>query len=353
MNKIVKSLSVIAFVAAIAIGATSAYFSDEEKSVGNTITAGTIDIELNGNGEQTIPYTVADVKPGEIGYMNIDVKNVGTNPVKVSKNLSNWVETTGSAAVVCADVNAGVSSEPECEAAQANGDIDDNDIKSQIIYDLRVDVYANLSDQTPIWWQTIYTDAEGKALDTVYPNNTTFVALGTIPPGGHMKVTQSYHFNYGAGNIYQGDVLSFDITIKGEQETGANGMATVALENKVQGSDSIWNIVEDGVYGTLNYKTQGPKFDYTFTGRVNTTGNYTLIYVGSTNNYPGVGSVVLGSGAFTAGSDGVLSGQVVTGDITSGKIWLIPTSSYSGGQMISWPVADILLETGLINYDQN
>lgn len=352
MNKIVKSLSVIAFVAAIAIGATSSYFSDEEKVSGNTITAGTIDIQLDGTNSVTTPYTVADVKPGETGYMNIDVKNVGTNPVKVSKNLSNFVVSGGTQTFSCPTLgtDAKTSSEPEC-AAEGTTRVDD--LRPQIIYDLRVDVYANNSDQTPIWWQTIYTDAENKTLSTVYPEATTFVALGTIPPGGHMKVTQSYHFNYNARNEYQGDVLSFDITIKGEQESDANGMTTVALENKAQGADSNWNIVEDGVYGTLNYKTQGSKFDYNFTGRVNTTGNYTLIYVGPSNNYPASGSVALGSGEFTAGSDGALSGQVVTGDITSGKIWLIPTSSYVGGIMTSWPAADILFETGLINYNQN
>jgi len=51
MIKIVKSLSVIAFVAAVAIGATSSYFSDVEKSVNNTFTAGTIDIELDDADE--------------------------------------------------------------------------------------------------------------------------------------------------------------------------------------------------------------------------------------------------------------------------------------------------------------
>jgi len=352
MNKIVKSLSVIAFVAAIAIGATSSYFSDEEKVTGNTITAGTIDIQLDGTNQVVTPYQVADVKPGETGYMTFNIQNVGTNPVKVSKNLSNFMPDGGVETYSCATLGTSqnTSSEPECIAENTTR-IDD--LRTQIIYDLRVDVYATSVATEPIWWQTIYTDAENKTLSTVYPDATTFVALGTIPPAGHMKVTQSYHFNYNAGNEYQGDVLSFDITIKGEQESDANGMTTVALENKVQGTDSIWNIVEDNVYGTLSYNTQGSKFDYTFTGRVNSNGNYTLIYVGSSNNYPAVGSVVLGVDNFTAGSDVTISGQVVTGDITSGKIWLIPTSSYVGGVMTSWPVADILLETGLINYDQN
>ncbi|PIW76653.1 MAG: hypothetical protein CO001_00190, partial [Candidatus Portnoybacteria bacterium CG_4_8_14_3_um_filter_40_10] len=42
MKKIIISLSIIAAVAAIAIGATTAYFSDTETSTGNTFTAGSI-----------------------------------------------------------------------------------------------------------------------------------------------------------------------------------------------------------------------------------------------------------------------------------------------------------------------
>ena len=49
-KKIILSLSVIGVVAAIAVGGTIAYFSDTETSVGNTFTAGTIDISLDPKG---------------------------------------------------------------------------------------------------------------------------------------------------------------------------------------------------------------------------------------------------------------------------------------------------------------
>jgi predicted ribosomally synthesized peptide with SipW-like signal peptide len=364
MKNISKSVAMIAAVAAIAIGGTIAYFSDTETSTGNTLTAGTIDIAIDGQNPWTTNYHLPDLKPGETGNINFNIQNVGTNPVNVSKKISNFVESTGT------------ESEPECAAEHNKDGCWDNnakacdwnssgcvgagarkdDIQTQIIYDLSVKVYTASNSTTPIWWQSIYTDAEGKKLSEVYPSGSdTSVALGMIPVGGHMIVTQSYHFNKDAGNEYQGDQLAFDITIKGDQlPQGDDGMTTVSLENKVQGTGDVWDIVEgDSIEGTLNYKNQGSKFDYNFTGKVKTTGNYTLLYVGSTNNYPCTGSVVLGTGAFTAGSDGTLSGQITTGSITNGKIWLIPNSSYSGGVMTSWPAADILFETGLINYTQN
>ena len=47
MTKILKSFSVIAFVAAVALAGTGAYFSDTETSTGNTFTAGDIDLTVD------------------------------------------------------------------------------------------------------------------------------------------------------------------------------------------------------------------------------------------------------------------------------------------------------------------
>src|SRR4030042_4483321 len=95
MKKIVISLSVITAVAAIVIGATTAYFSDTETSAGNTFSAGTIDIAIDAQNPWTKNYSIGDLKPGETGYINFDITNEGTNPVNVSKNLSNFVNTGG------------------------------------------------------------------------------------------------------------------------------------------------------------------------------------------------------------------------------------------------------------------
>jgi len=357
MNKIIKSLSVIAFVAAIALAGTSAYFSDTETSVGNTFTAGTIDISVDGHNPFKKHYDIGDLKPGETGYINFKIKNVGTNPANISKSLYNFTHTDSGESYDCSQINSNwnwyTSSEPEC--VEENGTREDN-VETQLIYDLSVEVYAD-EDETggPIWWQTIYKDSDGETLTSVYGNAssaTNFVKLGMIPAGGHMNVTQSYHFNSNAGNEYQGDGLEFDMEIKADQMAQSDGYTTVALENKAGAPD--WHVLSgDGIEGTLQYKTKGVMFDYNFTGKVKTTGNYTLLYVGSSNDYPCIGSVILGTGDFTAGSDGTLSGRVDTGSITNGKIWLIPSSSYSGGIMTSWPESNILFETGLINYEKN
>lgn len=70
MKKIITSLSIIGIVAAIAIGATVAYFSDTEESAGNTLSAGVLDLLIADNDENfgngaTATWIAEDMKPGD------------------------------------------------------------------------------------------------------------------------------------------------------------------------------------------------------------------------------------------------------------------------------------------------
>lgn len=343
-KKIILSLSVIGIVAAIAIGGTVAYFSDTEKSEENTIVAGTIDIAVDNSNPWSGKFIINDLKPGETENKDFRVNNVGSNPLNLSKRLFNIVG------------DQGTSSEPEC--LKEGGNWDDSacssssepyyNIEDHIYYDLSVEVYEG--DDNLVWWQEIETG--DRILTTVYSGDDTYVDLGMIPVDGYMMVHQGYHFDENAGNEYQGDILTFNMEFKAEQLVSqTSGYATVTLENK--SGDPDWTILADNINGTLSYKTKGAKFDYTFSGKVKTNDNYTLIYVGGTNNYPCSGSVKLGEGSSSENFIS-FSGQVETDTITNGKIWLIPTSSYNEGShvMTSWPEANILFETGLINYEK-
>ncbi len=76
-KKILISLSVIAAVAAIAIGGTIAYFSDTETSTGNTFTAGSLDLVLDIEGEPLVDeepiFEEDDMKPGDSGETTISL----------------------------------------------------------------------------------------------------------------------------------------------------------------------------------------------------------------------------------------------------------------------------------------
>jgi len=370
MNKIIKSLSVIAFVAAIALAGTQAYFSDTETSVGNTFTAGTIDIDIDGHNPFTGHYDIGDLKPGETGYMNFKIKNVGTNAANISKKLYHFTHTDSvagtNAGFTCGNVQ--VSSEPEFLAEggtfDSSGNCDTNGwsakdyVQSQIIYDLSVEVYAG-DDETggPIWWQTIYKDSDNKKLTDVYGGGKS-VALGMIPAGGHMNVTQSYHFNPNAGNKYQGDGLEFDMEIKADQlSQDEEGMATVTLENKTK-TGNEWTINKnDGYQGVLKYSTKGPEFVYSFNGTALLASHSYVLAIGKTPNGSGFDvDTEIATGSTNSNGDISLSGSIDIGkDMTDVKVWLVPTENWTSGSMnwSNWPtcIPNFLWETGLISYD--
>lgn len=77
MRKLFLSLAIIGITSAIAIGATTAYFSDTETSSANTFTAGTLDLKLNG------------------GDVDVHV-SYGMQPVHSQPNFGYLLKNTGS-----------------------------------------------------------------------------------------------------------------------------------------------------------------------------------------------------------------------------------------------------------------
>lgn len=227
-KKILLSLSVIAAVATIAVGGTIAYFSDTETSTGNTFTAGTIDISVDGENPwtSTEKYQLNDMKPSQIEYTNFTIENTGTNPANVWKKVTN-VKTEEN----------GIN-ESECEAyggswngASCTGGTAKNDLDQVIQYDLSVIVKD--SGGTERWSQTLYNMDKTIADIVAMPGYGTF--LGMVPAGWTMDVTESYHMDASADNNYQSDKMTFDISLTAEQLKG-----TLVLEDKED--SEIWRV---------------------------------------------------------------------------------------------------------------
>lgn len=339
-KKILISLSIIGVVAAIAIGGTIAYFSDTETSTGNTFTAGTIDISVNDQNPWSQKFTLADMKPCYTDYINFRINNSGSdpNPVNIFKKIIVTGEETGAV------------SEPECTEQDGtwngsqctlwpNGD--NNNLSAAIWYDLYVEVYN--ANQQKIWWQTIYVDADHKSIDDIYGQDNS-VYLGMIPAGGYMLVKQSYHLNPDTGNWAQGDIMTFNIEVKGEQLYGS-----AVLENKTDAPDYKL-VLGDGIQGTLTYVVKNPTFKFTFAGKapVGSVG-YTLL--AAKDPWPQTGSIVLGTTTSGVGGEVNFSGDVNVGDLKDHKVWLILSNDWDGTKMTAWHQTSYLLETGLIWYD--
>lgn len=84
MLNIIKSLMLIAVVAAVAVGSTKAVWSDSGQSTGNTFQAGTLDLKLSDDDQSdldtvTMTWTGDDMLPGGTGVSaTLSLKNVGS-----------------------------------------------------------------------------------------------------------------------------------------------------------------------------------------------------------------------------------------------------------------------------------
>jgi predicted ribosomally synthesized peptide with SipW-like signal peptide len=98
MKKILLSLLTIALVSIVAVGATRAYFSDTETSVGNSFTAGTLDLKVDNQDDPSVVHiTKSNMKPqAPWTYQGYNqqwiLKNSGSLPGAISitvKNIKN------------------------------------------------------------------------------------------------------------------------------------------------------------------------------------------------------------------------------------------------------------------------
>lgn len=344
MKKILLSVMTIALVSVVAFGVTRAFFTDTEESTGNTFTTGTIDIAVDNLNPWTrsTPYQFNDMKPSQVEYANFTINNVGTNPVNVWKKLT--VTGTIDTPVTepeCVE-GSGIWSDSGCSVSySANSNID-----TAIAYDLSVKLYNN--SQELIWWQMIYN--ENVTVADIKDDN---VFLGMIPEGWHMDVVQSYHMKADTTNWAQGDSMTFDITLTGEQ---LHGIAV--LEDKTGEPD--WRVMTETTdQGTLTYGVKDSEFNFSFTGvapLANT--DYSLIVYKEPWSIPS-SVVVWPRPVIVLGSDTSDDlGNVVipdtslelSTDLLNTKIWLVKTDDLVSDTISGWNPADYLFDTGLIDY---
>lgn len=208
MKKILISFSIIGIVSAIAIGGTIAYFSDTETSTGNTLSAGTLDLEIRdqdegfGNGV-TATWVASDVKPGN--QYDFTVPFVGLRKLGTLK--ADHLEIGADYAVIE-------------EVPQTESDTDPNTnltpdkmAKEMVItrckyYDaLIIDCLTNPNPD----WRIEDKDGDGKITFFDIKNDP----LDNIPPPGGSYAMGYFEmgvkFAESAGNDFQGDI--FDLTM--------------------------------------------------------------------------------------------------------------------------------------------
>ena len=202
MRKILASMLLItASLGAVALG-TRAYFSDTETSTGNSFTAGTIDIAVDGeNPWDNVGYfTIEDMKPSTVFHREVTLNNVGNNPVNVWKKI-----TIGA-------YSDGEHPEPE-DSEDANGTI--NDIGSAIRYGMSINGEVLIDEA-----DNYVMDGGPSLLAGASPINGQYIYIGRIEPDEDMIVNQSYHMDASVTNWAQGDIMPLEIEFYAQQTSG-------------------------------------------------------------------------------------------------------------------------------------
>lgn len=203
MNKIILSVATIGVVAAIAIGATTAYFSATTTTGTNTFTAGTLDL-TSANPGTTLPITVTNVKPGDSGTGTVELKNTGS----VDGNLISALFAK------TADTDNGCNT-PETSAPDATcgtpgegeGELDSN---------LEISLWDDANDNGVVdGGENVYGTA-GAKLDTL-TSAVTPASTIALDSGATKTLKLKWNVPTAVGNIIQSDGTAFTITFNLEQ----------------------------------------------------------------------------------------------------------------------------------------
>ena len=211
-KKIALSMLTIGVTLTMVVGATTALFSDTETSSGNTFSAGTIDISVDTENpwQGAGHFTIADMKPSEVHYKEVTLKNEGSNTADIWKKIY--------------DITYAGGAHPESEEGEDPSDTI-NDIGSVIRYD----IYLN--GQVLIDEVDDYVMDDGVHFIGTADINGKYIYLGRLEPGATMVVKQSYHMDISTGNWAQGDTMGFSVEFYTQQTSGGAPAPTPELVN--------------------------------------------------------------------------------------------------------------------------
>jgi spore coat-associated protein N len=201
MKKILISLMTIVAVTALVGGGIYAYFSDIETSNGNTFTAGTLDLNLDGGNINVVKFTVSDVKPGDSGGGTWTVTNVG--------NIDGYLDLES------CSVSEDIGSTTEPELADEGGS-DTAQLGSNLDVHIFVDANNNGS------WDTGETDILGTDAVPVHINTIAAsydLNLSLAGSGGVSYITLTWSVPTATDNSIQGDSVTLNIGFELQQRS--------------------------------------------------------------------------------------------------------------------------------------
>ena len=220
MKKVIISLSIIAIVAIVSIGITTAYFSDTETGENNTMAAGTMDLNIDGGNVAVQTMHLSNKAPGDFGVERSTLKNVGSLAGKLNINIGTVNNYP------CTDeTNGGRNDETENCTPNAGT------LGANAEMALYIDVDKNgewnggdigLKPSNEIYKNTGLTELDYDTIDNYGGSLWSNVYAGLMASGDEDDFVINWRIPTEAGNEIQGDALSFDITFTLRQDSDPN-----------------------------------------------------------------------------------------------------------------------------------
>jgi spore coat-associated protein N len=202
MKKIVGLSIAVLLIIGLVGGATYAYFSDTESSTDNTLTAGTLDLNIDGGDVAVTTFTASDVAPGSSGSGSSILANVGSITGELDIDTSAVTNTPGGGGTEfeggSGELGASAQIAMYIDVDQSGGwNAGDVGLQSTgVTYSFPTALnYDEIDDYASETWNAVENMAT-TATDTIRVN-------WQVPTG--------------ADNTIQGDSVSFDITFTLEQ----------------------------------------------------------------------------------------------------------------------------------------
>ncbi len=190
-KKILASIVVIGLLGFALGWGTYSLFSDTETSSGNTFTAGTLDLKVDGKDDPNVVkyFDVGNVKPGDSGSQVIALSNTGTLDGTAKIHIKDVTNTEGA------------NPEPETDTTEPG------DLGTVLLITIQYD--ANNDGDYDDAGETIVTSTPINSL-----NSLTNV-LGLLGAGASRNLKISWTVS--GGNEIMGDIVTFKIEFSLEQ----------------------------------------------------------------------------------------------------------------------------------------
>jgi predicted ribosomally synthesized peptide with SipW-like signal peptide len=196
-KKILLGIMMIGLISVLAGTGIYAYFSDEAKSEGNSLGAGTYNIQLWGSTWQDnvgAKWTISNWAPGQEYNATLVLKNVGTiNVVTIKIKPTNLADS---------DATYKMS-------------------EKTIITEFTVTKAGKVMSHMESWMEGVFGNNDGTFTLAEFASSPYWFVSGeedgAIVPGAQASIFIAFKFDETAGNNYQAKSVTFDLTIQAQQ----------------------------------------------------------------------------------------------------------------------------------------